>query len=100
MLPSREELALQVDQAEWDWLRPHLERGGVIVVARGLDLADAGVRIAGNDSTIVQGWIEAGMLGKPSAEQLLEWDADRTRRFQILIVSPYILVQEIAIATA
>ena len=37
---TREELALQVDVAEWGWLRPHGERGGLIVVSALLDLAE------------------------------------------------------------
>jgi hypothetical protein len=100
MTPTREELALQIDEAEWDWLRAHLERDGIIVVAHGLDLVDAGLRIAENDTDVVQRWVDAGMLGKPLREQLEEWDADRSRRFMTLIVSPFILVQEIPIARA
>ncbi len=100
MKANQEELALQVDEAEWGWLRPHLERGGIIVISHGLDLADAGVGIAEDNTAAVQGWISAGMLGKPTEEQIEEWDADQGRRFRTLIVSPFILVQEIAIARA
>ena len=100
MKPTREELALQVDEAEWGWLRPHLERGGIIVISHGLELADAGAGIAGDNTTAVQGWIAAGMLGKPTGEQIGEWNADQSRRFRTLIVSPFVLVQEIPIARA
>lgn len=100
MKASREELALQVDEAEWGWLRPHLERGGIIVISHGLDLANAGAGIAGDNATAVQGWIASGLLGKPTAEQIGEWDADQGRRFRTLIVSPFILIQEITIARA
>ena len=100
MKANREELALQVDEAEWGWLRPHLERGGIIVISHGLELAVAGVGIAEDNTTAVQGWISSGMLGKPTAEQIGEWDADEGRKFRTLIVSPFILIQEIAIARA
>lgn len=100
MNPSREELALQVDEAEWGWLRPHLERGGIIVIGHGLELADAGVGIAGDNAAAVRGWLASGMVSKPTAEQVAEWDADQGRRFRMLVVSPFILVQEIAIARA
>ncbi len=36
-MTSREELASSIAEAEWEWLRAHLERGGLIVVARDLD---------------------------------------------------------------
>ena len=43
MKPTREELAQAVDEVTWDALRAHLERGGLIVVARELDLVEAGI---------------------------------------------------------
>lgn len=94
MKATREELALQVDEAQWEWLSPHLERGGVIVVGQGLDIAEVGERIAADDTAAVGKWIEAGRLAKPSAEQVAAWGGDSSVRFATLIISPYILVQE------
>ncbi|SNB47371.1 DUF2288 domain-containing protein [Geobacter sp. DSM 9736] len=90
----REELAASVDEARWEWMRAHLERGGLIVVAADLDLAWAGERVAADDAATVGGWIESGKLAKPSTEQIAAWDAASDKRFRMLIVSPYILVQE------
>ena len=94
MKPTKEELALQVDVAEWSWLRPHLERGGLIVVAPELEIAEVGERIARDDTAVVGAWIEAGKLSKPSDGQIAAWDADSSACFSTLIISPYILVQE------
>ncbi len=91
---SKEELALTIDEAEWQWLRPHLERGTLIVVAPGLDLAEAGYRIAEDNAPMVTQWIQSGKLGKPTPAQLDAWNAAPSRRFQMLIVSPYILLKE------
>ena len=95
MKPTREELALAIDEAAWGWLRAHLERGGLIVVARGLDIAEVGVKLAADDATAIGGLIAGGGLTKPSAEQIAAWDGDREKRFLCLIVSPYVLIQEI-----
>ncbi len=95
MAPTREELALTVDEAEWGWLRAHLERGGLIVVAQELDIVDVGVTIAADDATAINGWIVAGKLTKPSAGEIAAWDGDRRKKFLSLIVSPYVLIQEI-----
>jgi hypothetical protein len=92
----KEEMALTIDETEWQWLKPHSERGVLITVAPDLDLAEAGLRIAKDDSATVREWILAGRLGKPSAEQLAAWDVDPVKRFQMLIVSPYILIKELA----
>ncbi len=91
---TKEELALQIDEAEWGWLRAHLERGGVIVVAAGLDLAEAGQAIAADDTPVVAAWIKSGRLAKPSREQIATWDAMKGKRFRTLIISPYALIQE------
>ena len=56
---NREELALNIDEAEWQWLKPHLERGALITVAAALDLAEAGERIAADDAQLWQHWIAA-----------------------------------------
>ena len=93
---TKDELALAVDEAEWQWLKPHGERGVLIVVAPDLELAEAGIRIVGDDAEMVREWIEAGRLGQPSAEQLAAWDLFPAKRFQMLIVSPYILIKELA----
>ncbi len=96
MLVSQEELALQVDVAEWSWLRAHLERGGVIIVDQTLDLVEAGRTIAADDSATVTAWIESGRLAKPGVEQIAAWDAMPGKTFRTLIISPYVLIQEIA----
>jgi hypothetical protein len=44
----------------------------------------------------VQRWISEQLIYKPSPEQLSDWGSDRTRRFNALIVQPYVLVQDLA----
>jgi hypothetical protein len=94
MKPTREELALAVDEAAWDLLRAHLERGGLIVVAPALDIVEVGVKVAADDTAAVGAWITGGMLNRPSAAQIADWDGNRDKPFLALIVSPYVLIQE------
>ncbi len=94
MALNREELALEMIEAEWNSLRAHLERGGLIVVAAELDLIDVALKVAGDDAAAIGSWISAGQLAKPSAPQINQWDADKLKCFRMLIVSPYVLIQE------
>ncbi|MDO9069437.1 MAG: DUF2288 domain-containing protein [Deltaproteobacteria bacterium] len=94
MIPDREELALSIDEAEWDILRSHLERGGLILVDDSLDLADTALRVASDDIEAIQQWLERGLLGKPSGSKIRFWDENKQKRFAMLIVSPYVLIQE------
>ena len=96
MQDFRAELAESLDEAELEWLKPHIQRDVVVVVNQELDLLDVGVAIASDDVTSVQHWISEQLLHKPFPEQLADWNTDKTKRFQALIVQPYVLVQETA----
>ncbi len=88
----RTELAALLDEAEWNWLMPHAERGMLVIVSDDLDLLDVGMAIATDNTTSVQHWIGQNLLYKPSEAQIAHWNADDTRRFQALIVRPYVLM--------
>jgi hypothetical protein len=90
----RAELTENLDEAEWEWLIPHAQRDVVILVAAELDLLDVGVAIASDKVSEVQNWIDEALLVKPSPIQLGEWNTQRTKRFDTLIVQPFVLVQE------
>lgn len=94
MQPDRGEMALSIGEAEWSWLKPHLERGGVILVDDSLDLVDTALKMAADDADVIQRFVADGKIGKPSLAQLKRWDAELHKRFAILIVSPYVLIQE------
>lgn len=94
MSDLRAELAKNIDEAELDWLKPHIQRDVVVVVNPELDLLDVGVAIANDDTLSVQHWISEQLLHKPLPEQLADWNSSETKRFQALIVQPYVLVKE------
>jgi hypothetical protein len=98
MADLRAELTENLDEAEWEWLIPHVQRDAVIVVALELDLLDVGVAIASDHIPSVQQWIDQQLLSKPTVDQVGEWNGDRTKRFTTLIVQPYVLVQELVAA--
>jgi len=93
MADLRAELAENLDEAEWNWLIPHVQRDAVVVVATQLDLLDVGVAIASNNLSSVQHWIGEQLIYKPSLSQMANWNSNRTKRFNTLIVQPYVLVQ-------
>ena len=96
MQDLKAQLAENLDEAEWEWLIPHAQRDVVVVVAQPLDLLDVGVAIASDNTAVVQNWISEELLAKPSTTQLSDWNGDRTKRFNTLIVQPFVLVQELA----
>ena len=87
-------LAAQVDTAQWQWLRAHNERGALILVEGMLGLAEVGERLVADDSATVQAWLASALLSKPTAEQVAAWDAVPAKPFAMLVVSPFVLIQE------
>jgi hypothetical protein len=94
----REQLAELLDEAELEWLKPHIQKDAVILVAADLDLLDVAVAIASDNTQSVQHWISEQLLIKPSPEILSRWHNDPSRKFQAAIVQPYVLVKEPATA--
>lgn len=94
----RAELQEMLDEAEWNWLQPHAEREALVVVGQELDLIEVGVAIASDNVQSVQHWLGEQLIYKPSPEQVANWNVNRSKRFNTLIVQPFVLVQELAAA--
>ena len=90
----RAQLDENLDEAEWEWLIPHVQRDSVIIVTSELDLLEVGEAIAADKASTVQNWIDEALIAKPSAAQIGEWNMQREKRFDTLIVQPFVLVQE------
>ncbi|MEO1210105.1 MAG: DUF2288 domain-containing protein, partial [Cyanobacteria bacterium J06638_20] len=90
------ELAGHMDEAEWEWLMPHADRGALVIVSPDLDLVDVGAAIANDDTEPVQGWINQRLLCKPTQKQIKTWSDNPQKRFKALILQPYVLIQDVA----
>lgn len=95
MADLKAELAKDLDQAEWEWLIPHVKRDSVLIIAKELNLVDVGIAIASDNLLSVQHWISEQLIQKPSEIQLSDWNSDPQKRFNTLIVQPYVLIQEL-----
>jgi len=63
----RANLAENLDEAVWEWLKPHLARDVVVVVVPLLDLLEVGEARAGDRVSSVSLWFSEQLLAKPSA---------------------------------
>lgn len=89
--------SFQRDLAEVSWreLRIHMQRDAIIIVSAGLDLITAAVAVAEDNKEYVEQWIGAGNMSKPGKEQLASWESNLDKPFRMLIVQPFILIQDI-----
>ena len=92
----RAQLTELLDEAELEWLKPHIQKDAVIIVVPDLDLLDVGVAISSDNTQSIQHWISEQLLVKPSQETLNRWNSNANQRFQALIIQPYILVKELS----
>lgn len=90
----RQALMATMGPIEFSDLRAHLARDSVIVVDRALDLLDVGEAVAQDDKDRVSAWVAAGQVGKPSLEQLERWSKNEGLAWTVLVVQPFVLVQE------
>lgn len=97
---SQEELAAKVDVTDWFSLRAHLERGRVILVDALLDLGEVGSCLAEDNVKAIERWVASGLIGKPASHQIEAWDQEKHKVFNCLIISPFVLIQEIPEASA
>jgi hypothetical protein len=81
--------------ADWNSLRAHHERGALLWVAPTLELRLVVDRIAADDVAQVGAWLKSGALLKPTAAQTTLWDQTPDRSFNVAIVQPYVLMQEL-----
>jgi hypothetical protein len=90
----RETLKATMGPIELSDLGPHLSRDAVIVVDGSLDLLDVGEAVARDDKERVSAWVAAGLLAKPSLEQLGRWSKAHGPALTALVVQPFVLLQE------
>lgn len=95
MQDLKAELTASLDEAEWQWLLPHVRRDCLIIVTPELNIVDVGAAIANNDVPLVQNWINQQLIHKPSLTQMADWQANLSKRFNALIVQPFVLIQEL-----
>jgi hypothetical protein len=93
----RAKINAETGQLGWKELERHFARGVVIKVQRGLDLVDVAARIAQDDKSVVERWLNEGRIARASAEDAADWN-ERQPMFWAVVTAPWVLVQEVGSA--
>ena len=89
----REKLRSEMEQVDAAALLPHHRRGALIIAAEGVDLLEAAVAVATDDTPAVQEHLEAGSLRRSTLGEMADWCVDTSLRLRFVIVQPYVLAQ-------
>lgn len=95
MSEMRESFKRDLGEVCWRELRIHMQRDAIILVGPDLDLIETAVAVAEDDKAQVEQWISAGQIGKPEKDSLDSWESDLDKPFRMLIVQPFILIQDV-----
>ncbi len=82
-----------VCESDWTALYDHYLRDALIMVDISLNLVDVGLKVANDQTQIMQDWINKGLIGKPIKSQTETWSMDDQKKFLFVIVQPYVLAQ-------
>ncbi|MEC9406529.1 MAG: DUF2288 domain-containing protein [Pseudomonadota bacterium] len=86
------ELATQTAKMPWRELQRFFASGQAIAVATDLDLVEVAARVAMDDKSAVEAWVERGAMGPVSDDQAIAWfEADAL--LWTVVVKPWVLVQ-------
>lgn len=99
-MSSQDELNLSepFENVPWHWLRPHHDRGVLILVNPALELVEVADRIAADDTAAIQAWLGSRLIAKPTPEQAAAWEREPARLFSIMVVQPFVLVHDMAVS--
>jgi hypothetical protein len=92
----REQLTKRLGPVQFGDLNAHLERDAVFIVRPDVDLVACGVAVATDDVDQVRAWILEGRLRKPSRQERERWPLELDRRWNAIVVQPFVLVQDVA----
>lgn len=96
MSDIKTQLSEEIASMPWSDLQPHAKRDSVIIVNPSLDLLEVGEAIASDNTTLVNQWINQGLISKPTQQQLSEWNENLQEQFNTIIVQPFVLISHLS----
>lgn len=79
----------------WEDLAAHQARGALLLADPRLDFLEVAHALAADDHKCVEGWLRDGRLRRAGDADRLAYEANGQARFQIVVVQPWVLAQEL-----
>jgi len=86
-------LESQIASCQWSDLTDHVARGALILIAPRLDLVEAAVAVAEDRADLVEQWVNAGLISKPTQAQADQFESSSDTVFRFVIVQPLVLAK-------
>ena len=90
----KEKLESDLASAKWSEIKPHHQRGAVILVSPEQSLVSVGVAFHEDHKEQVEEWLSKGTITKCSESQAQTYDeTDPEPSFEYLILQPFVLIK-------
>ena len=94
----RAKINMETSRIAWKELQRFFASGAAVEVSTKLDLVEVALQMHKDNKKQLESWLTSGFVGKVSDEQAAAWIAADTELWAV-VVSPWVLVQEIKSAT-
>lgn len=94
MSDLKDRLEKEIQQVEWEQLKPHHEREALVMVSQELPLIEVALAFAEDNTESVKKWMSQNLVYKPSPSDTARHPSEKT--FKFVIVQPFVLIQELA----
>jgi len=91
----RDKLRAEVMASYWEDLAPHAKRTALLLLREELDLLDVAEIMAGDDVDKMKALLGSGALIRVSAADADALEAETDRRFQFVVIQPWVLAQRL-----
>lgn len=88
-----QKLSSEVDTTNWEMIHPHFLRDVVYLLKSPNDLIQMGILVAENKAHLIQGFLAAGELYKPTESEVEQFKNDLKINFKVLIIQPFVFIQ-------
>jgi hypothetical protein len=91
------QLEEMVGDVDWSALGIHARAGRLVFVDPALDLIEVGAAMAEDDKVRFGRWLEERLVYQPDLSEIERRNL-KPRQYRILIVQPFVLAQDLAVA--
>jgi hypothetical protein len=90
----KEKLKSEILETNWEPLSAHFARGVLYLLYQDLTIEEVGLAMAEDHVSQIKEWLDHGLLYPPTEEQAKSFNANVDSMFDMLIVEPYVLIQQ------
>ncbi len=87
-------LGSDIQVSPWSVLEEYNERGAVILLDSSLELIEAAVCIALDDSEQIEKWMAENLMGRPLNKDINIFKSENKTQYNFIIIRPYVLVHK------